>query len=68
MRTVNLVAQFKYDRSRFHEAEVAFHLKRAIDEYFSRLFDDDEEDAIKLIEVWNDDLGAKANRLSGGNS
>lgn len=74
MTRINLAVQFEYD-NRFTSQEVVFHLRRAINEYFSRLFDDDDEDGIQLMEIWDTMwdhnpkvANADIDRLFGGNS
>jgi hypothetical protein len=51
MKRIRLEVIFKYDGHRFGENELTFHLRRAIGEYFSRLFEDDDEDGIQLEDV-----------------
>jgi len=51
MKYIKLEVIFKYDGYQFRENELTFHLRRAIGEYFSRLFEDDDEDGIQLEDV-----------------
>jgi hypothetical protein len=70
MKPINIVSLFRYDSSRFTSGEITFHLRRAIDEYFSRLFDDDDEDGIQLVDIVEDSFltNAEIDRLFGGNT